>query len=215
MIEIDCEQGSPAWHEARAGVITASMFATCMSRVKTGKNKGGFSAAATDYAFRIAIERIGGGPISDEQYQTAAMRRGQELEAVARDIHAFQIGEDIRQVGIVLTDDLRFGASPDGLIGTDAGVEYKCFTDPAKLRSIIVDGDLSGVEAQCQGGMWITGRTRWHFVLYCPALASVGRDLTTYVIERDDEYIEQMEQSLREFDALVDSYIDILRGHTK
>lgn len=30
---IHCDQGSDAWHNARAGVITASMFATARSRV--------------------------------------------------------------------------------------------------------------------------------------------------------------------------------------
>lgn len=34
MIIINCPQGSPAWHEARAGVITASMF--CVVRQKVG-----------------------------------------------------------------------------------------------------------------------------------------------------------------------------------
>lgn len=33
MILLPCDQGSPEWHRARAGVITASMFATARSRV--------------------------------------------------------------------------------------------------------------------------------------------------------------------------------------
>ena len=55
MIIHTAPQGSPEWHQARAGVITGSMFATARQRLKSGPNKGGFTAAALDYAFRLAV----------------------------------------------------------------------------------------------------------------------------------------------------------------
>ena len=78
MILHTAPQGSPEWHAARAGVITASMFKVARGKLKTGKNAGGFKEDAKDYAFRLAIERISGKPL-DEGFETWQMKRGHEL----------------------------------------------------------------------------------------------------------------------------------------
>lgn len=203
MIVVDCDQGSPEWHAARAGVITASMFGTARQRLKSGARKGEFSAAARDYAFRLAVERISGQPL-DEGFETFAMRRGHELEPAARAAHEIEAGVVVQRCGFVLTDDRVFGASADGLIGEHGGAEYKCLIDPARLRGVLVDDDLSEFQDQVQGCLWLTGRRWWHFALYCPALDSIGRALWWREIQRDDDYIEAMERDLLEFRALVD-----------
>jgi hypothetical protein len=157
MIILDCDQGSPEWLQARCGVITASMFGVARTRLKTGPNKGDFSAAAKDYAFRLAVERISGEPL-DEGYQTWAMSRGHELEPAARLAHELAAGVSVKRCGFVLTDDEAFGASADGLIGEDGGSEYKCLIDPARLRQVLIEGDVSDFTDQVQGCLWITGR---------------------------------------------------------
>lgn len=203
MLEVQCQQGSPEWHQARAGVITGSMFKVARSRLKTGPNRGDFTSASKDYAFRLAVERISGEPL-DEGFETWQMRRGHELEPAARLAHEIQTGTTVRPCGFVLTDDSRFGASADGFIGDDGGAEYKCLVAPEKLRQILVDGDISDYEDQVQGGLWITGRKFWHFCLYCPALASIGKDLTFLEIRRNESFIETLEEELWEFKKLVD-----------
>lgn len=209
---LEVEQGSAAWHNARAGVITASMFVEFMEKLKTGKNKGGYRKKADDYAFTLAVERISGEPLQGVEFENYAMRRGHELEPVARDLHATIHGIDIEPAGFVRTTDGKFGASADGLIGKDAGTEYKCLTAPERLKSVLVDGDISEFLPQCQGGMWVTGRSVWHLAFYCPALASIGRDLTVFDIERDDDYIHRIETECLEFDRLVESYRRELAG---
>lgn len=179
---------------------------TGITRALAGEKVGDFSEAAKNYAFRLAIERISGEPLADEQFDTFAMRRGRELEPEARDVHAFETGLDIIPTGLVLTDDRKFGASADGLINHDGGAEYKCLISPEKIRAILLSGDISEFTDQVQGGMWLTGRTWWHFCLYCPALASVGRALTVFRVDRNEEYIEALESDLMRFDALVESY---------
>ncbi|MFL3932299.1 hypothetical protein LER98_32380, partial [Pseudomonas aeruginosa] len=62
MIIITCDQGSPEWHQARAGCITASMFGDARARLKSGANKGQPTSTALDYAFKLAVERISGQP---------------------------------------------------------------------------------------------------------------------------------------------------------
>jgi len=243
---IHCAQGSPEWREARAGVITASMFAiarqkvgmlteqqqtyvqamrsgmtqkeamlaagykakptsSLIDRAIAGERVGDYSEAAKNYAFSLAIERISGEPL-DEGYETWAMRRGHEMEVDARMEHEMQTGLIVQEAGFVLTDDGSFGASADGLINEEGGAEYKCFIDPAKLRSFHIDNDASAIFDQVQGCMWITGRQWWHLGLYCPALAPAGKQLWWREFKRDDDYIKAMENELFEFKDLVDSY---------
>ena len=205
MIIVSCEQGSPEWHQARAGVITASMFETARTRLKSGPRKGEPNEAALNYAFALAVERISGMPL-DNGFETWQMRRGHELEPEARIEHEAQTGLIVQRAGFVLTDDGIFGASADGLIGEHGGSEYKCFLAPEKLRAFHIDNDASGIMDQVQGCMWITGRQWWHVGMYCPALAPVGRQLWWQEFKRDDNYIEALEADLWEFKLLVDRY---------
>lgn len=181
-----------------------------ITRALAGLTCGEWSEASKDYAFRLAIERISGEPL-DEGFQTWAMRRGNELEPDARMEHEMQTGLIVQEAGFIMTDDSLFGASADGLIEDDGGAEYKCFVDPSRLRQFHIDNDASDIFDQAQGCMWITGRKWWHIGLYCPALAPVGKQLWWRRFERDDNYIEAMEQDLWEFSQLVASYESQLR----
>lgn len=204
-------QGSDAWHAARAGVITASMFCTARERLKSGANKGDFSAAAKTYAFRLAIERIGGVPL-DEGFETWQMRRGVELEPAARFAHELVLGGLVMPCGFVTTDDGRFGASADGFVGETGGAEYKCLVSPEKLRDVYLTGDISDYLDQVHGGMWITGREWWDFCVYCPALEVIGKELFRLRVERDGGYIRAMVDRLEEFAAFVDQNEAALRA---
>jgi len=206
MIVIDCEQGSEEWFIERSGCITASNFEECRKRLKSGANKGDFTGKAREYAFRLAVERISGELLSEDKFDTFEMRRGRELEPEARFLHEQKIGMLIEHTGIVFTDDRLFGASADGLIGNDGSSEYKCFISPKSLMPILLNGDISSCEDQVQGQLWITGRKWSDFVLYCPALKSIGKDLTIIRVERDETFIEAMEIELLEFNTLVESY---------
>lgn len=204
-------QGTDEWKKARAGVITASMFKTARERLKSGPNKGQPSSAAKDYAFRLAIERISGAPL-DEGFETWAMRRGHELEPMARAAHELHADLVVNECGFVTTPDGRFGASADGLIDDTGGAEYKCLVSPERLRETLVGNDISDFMDQVQGGMWITGRTWWDFCIYCPALEPIGRELSRWRVPRDDDYINQMETDLLAFAALVTEYETQLRN---
>ncbi len=210
MIIIECDQGSPEWFLERSGSITASNFAECRKRLKSGANKGGFTAKAKEYAFRLAIERISGVQLDEDKFETFEMRRGRDLEPEARRLHEEKINDLVEQTGIVFTDDRLFGASADGLIGKDGSSEYKCFISPKSLMPILLDGDIESCEDQVQGQLWITGRKWSDFVLYCPALKSIGKDLTIIRVDRDDSFIDAMEIELLEFNTLVETYKNIL-----
>jgi hypothetical protein len=252
---IECVQGSPEWHSARAGCITASMFSTVRAKVgmlteqqqdyvtnirlgldpKYAAAKAGYKAApsaesvrkalagekvgdwsdkAKDYAFALACERIYGEPLGDT-YETYAMRRGRELEEACRIKHEVSIGQLVDLAGFVKTEDGKFGASADSLVGLDGGAEYKCFYAPEKVRPILTADDWGDIMDQVQGCMWLTGRKWWDMCLYFPALSSIGKDFTCRRIHRDDNYIDALEADLIEFDRLVCEWEAVLRQDRK
>jgi len=195
------------WWQARAGRITASSFYLAFARYKSGANKGDWRADARDYAFSRAIERISGEPLSEESFEPWEARRGRELEPEARAQHAFIHDLEISDGGVAVSDCGRFAASADGLIEPDGGAEYKAFLNPAKLRPLLLADQMPDeVWAQIQGGMWVTSRQWWHLGLYCPALAAIGRDLTVIPVQRDDAYIDKLEEALFDLDGLVEHY---------
>jgi hypothetical protein len=176
-----------------------------------GKPCGEYGEAALNYAFRLACERISGLPL-DEGFQTYQMKRGNELEPEARSRHEFEIGCEVIPTGMVKSLNGKFGASADGLIGEDGGAEYKCLVSPERIRSVLIDGDMSEFTDQVQACLWLTGRKWWHFVLYCPALEPAGKDITVYEVQRDDEYILKMESDLIAFDQLVCEYVGKIKS---
>jgi hypothetical protein len=213
MITLHYAQGSPEWKKARSGRITASKFhmTRASALLKTGPNKGEYSSAAKDYAFRLAIERISGEPL-DEGFEVWSAARGHELEPEAREEHEIQCGVVVEPTGFVITEDGAYGASLDGNIGDDGAAEYKCFLDPQKLRDILLTDDWSGILDQAQGGLWITGRKWIDICLYCPALRPIGRQLTCRRFMRNDDYIEALERDLVKFKRMVDCYEAQLRS---
>lgn len=248
MIPIKCEQGSPEWHQARAGAITASMISEVrkvvggltdqqqkyvdaiqsgksldeakeiakyqskptgkvIQKALDGEKVGDYSDAAKAYAFRLAIERISGEPLDEaDQFQTYAMRRGNELEPEARLCHEEKYGLLVEQTGLVLSDDRCFGASADGLIDENGGSEYKCLLNPVRMRQLWIDRDISEFIDQVQACMWIAERDWWHLCMYSPALKPIGKELFVIEVNRDDEHIAAMVEDLDRFNVFVESW---------
>lgn len=195
-------QGSDEWLRARAGKVTASNFITARSKLK---KDGKPTEAALNYAFRVAVESISGYPL-DEGFETWAMRRGHEMEPEARAYYENITGNQVQECSFIATDCGFYGASADGLIGSTKGLEIKCLVSPEKIRDAILNYDISPWIDQVQGGMWITEREEWAFVIYCPALAGVNRELTVWNVQRDDAYIKSLVSDLDVFSDLVSEF---------
>lgn len=215
-ILINEPQGSQAWLDARSGVITASRFSDARARLtRAGKNgKAGDPAAkAIEYAWQVALERIAGEPVSPA-FETWQMRRGTELEPEARMTYEAATGLLASEKGLILTDDRAFGYSSDGQVGDDGLIEIKCPANCQKIGDTWSDPDNAGAEYidQIQGGLWITGRQWCDFIMYCPWLEPVGKELFRRRIERDEAYIASLEADLFEFRRLVDRYETMLRA---
>jgi hypothetical protein len=111
------------------------------------------------------------------------MERGTELEDEARSWYEFDRGVSVDCVGFCLTDDRTIGASPDGLIGTDRGVEIKCLSAPNHIGHLLGE-PAQDYKAQIQGGLFVCEFDKWDRLAYNPALP---KSLTE--CGRDEEFI--------------------------
>ncbi|MGP9796156.1 lambda exonuclease family protein [Halomonas sp. 86] len=209
-------QGSAEWLAARAGVITASKFVDAratLSRASKNGKAGDPAGKAVEYAWQVALERIAGEPVS-EAFATWQMRRGTELEPEARMAYEMKTGLLASEEGLILSDDGLFGYSADGLVDDDGIIEIKCPANCQKIGDIWTNPEAAADEYidQIQGGMWITGRKWCDFIMYCPWLEPVGKELFRKRIERDDDYIAALESDLNNFAALVGRYETTLRA---
>jgi hypothetical protein len=216
MILLSYPQGSDEWLLARAGAITASRFADARSkltRTAGSGQKGDPTTTSNKYAWTVAMERIAEQSL-DETFVTWQMKRGTELEPLARIAYEGRHNELVEESGIVLTDDRAFGYSTDGFIGDDGMVEIKCPSACDKIGAVWQHPENAADEYidQINGGLWITGRQWCDLIVYCPWLEPVGKDLFIKRIERDDVAIKSLENDMLEFLARVDSFEAILRG---
>jgi exodeoxyribonuclease (lambda-induced) len=214
MMFISCAQGTPEWHAARAGLITASCFAEAISvttRASAGRKAGDPTAAALRYAADLAIERVSKKP-HGEPPKAWVLERGHEMEDKARREYEGRTGSFVTEAGICVTEDGLFGYSTDGLVDDDGLIEVKAPIDSAKILHILATGDVSEYIHQMQGGMWITGRKWCDFIMYVPDLEAVGKELYVKRILRDDGFIDEMVEQLCRFDAMVQRNVEMLRA---
>lgn len=181
MILLDCEQGSPEWHAARCGIATASGFADVLATIKTGE-----AAARRNYRAKLVVERLTGKVI--DTFQSSAMKQGVEREPLARDAYMVQTGNLVRQVGFMRHDTLESGASPDGLIDDDGGLEIKCPELATHLAYLRLKSEPAEYTAQIQGCMWISGRKWWDFASFNPDFPA-HLQLVVRRVPRDEKYI--------------------------
>lgn len=173
------EQGSQEWLQSRLGKPTASNFGKLIT--PTGKP----SASADGYINELIAQKITGE--IPEFYTNDAMARGTELEPHAKAAYEFIYDVEVVEVGLCLHDTLECGASPDGLVNDDGGIEIKCplpHNHVAYLRAGEVPGKYM---PQIQGCLWITGREWWDFMSYHPSMENL-----IVRVYRDEAYIQKL-----------------------
>lgn len=181
------EQGSPEWLAARMGKPTASQFSQIVTAARGDLSKSSEGLINELLAQRFAPEEFA------EGYQTASMERGTEMEPQARAAYEWATGRTVQTVGLCLSDCGRYGASPDGLVGSDGGIEIKC---PAAKTHVgyYRDGVLpAAYKQQVHGCLAVTGRDWWDFVSFHP-------DLPLFVLRIEaDAYTVKVKHALEEF----------------
>jgi len=192
---IEVEQGTPEWFAARLGIPTASEFKTVLA--------GGKGLTRATYMRKLAGEVLTGEPA--ESYSNAAMERGKAMEPEARMAYSLLKDVEVHEVGFILNHGA--GCSPDGLIGDDGGLEIKTKAPHLLIECLDRDDIPPEHRAQVQGALWITGRRWWDFVAYWPGLP-------LFIVReyRDEDYIANLAQEVKTFNAQLARMVEKLRG---
>lgn len=202
-------QGTQEWLQARAGALTASRAADLMAKTKTGP-----SASRGNLLTLLAVERLTGQCV--DTYQNAAMQRGIDTEAEARDAYSFAHGVAVDECGFIAHPTIeRCGASPDGLIGDDGLVEIKCPASMAKhLDSLRTGAHATEYRWQLQHQLMVTGRAWVDAASYDPRFPD-GLQLAVTRVYRDESAIADLVTEIRKADAEVQAMVAELRSMVK
>lgn len=196
---VECDQGTPEWFAARAGIPTASMFATVLA---TGKG-GAESKTRATYMRKLAGEVITGEPM--ESYSNEHMERGKVMESEARDLYAFERNVTPEQIGFIRSGEK--GCSPDSLIGAAGMCEVKTKLPHLQIE-VLERGTLPPEhKAQCQGNLWVAEREWIDFVSYWPRMP-----LFVCRVYRDEEYIRGLSDAVDAFNDELAALVQRVRA---
>lgn len=198
------EQRTHAWLMARVGMVTASRFKDVLARLKSGAP----AQARKDYLVEVVCERLTGEPT--QRFVNSAMQWGTEMEPHARDAYVKRTGRGVDEVGFVKHPELAAGVSPDGIVELEGLIEIKCPSTANHLDTLL-NGMPEQHLAQIQGQLWVTGYDWCDFVSFDPRLPR-GLDLHIQRIERDQGFIDHLDNEVRRFIDEVDAMVTSLQG---
>jgi predicted phage-related endonuclease len=158
---IDVEQRSPEWFAARAGVLTGSAASDMLATIKSGE-----AAARRDLRLRLVLEQITGAS-QEDVYVSAEMKRGIEVEPLARGAYEAATGNLVRSSGFLASTGHLAGCSLDGHVGEfDGIVEIKCGKSATHLKWLRAGAVPSEHLPQIRHNLWITGAQWCDFVSF-------------------------------------------------
>jgi len=193
------DQRSVEWIEARLGHATGSRASDMLAGKDTQARKG--------YITQLVTERLTG--MSQDFYTNADMQRGIEVEPVAR--AAYQASNElVDEVGFIKHPTiLWFGASPDGLVGSDGLVEIKCPRSTTHLEYIQAKKPPSKYVYQMLAQLSCTGRKWVDFVSFDNRFPE---HLQLFVVrfEPSAEELEKFESKVKEFLSEVNNLMEHL-----
>jgi putative phage-type endonuclease len=199
------DQRSIEWHQARLGHATGSRASDILAGKDTQARKG--------YITQLVTERLTGA--SQDFYTNADMQRGIEVEPVAR--AAYQASNElVDEVGFIKHPTiLWFGASPDGLVGSDGLVEIKCPRSTTHLEYIQAKKPPAKYIPQMLAQLSCTGRKWVDFVSFDNRFPE---HLQLFVVrfQPSAEELEKFESKVKEFLSEVNNLMEQLcPSHTK
>lgn len=189
-------QRTAEWHADRAGKFTGSKFVDLVAR---NKKTGEKLASWEKLIWQVVTERMTG--VQEEGLDSFSLRWGREVEPFAREAYELETGLVVVEAPFINHPKYPFaGCSPDGLIGTDGGLEMKSPKDSAIHLQRFLTGMPEEIRPQVQGCIWVTERDWWDFVSYDPRQKERFR-LLKIRVPRDDAMIKLIEESVIEAES--------------
>lgn len=185
-------QRTEKWYIDRLGKATGSRYHDVCSFTRSGE-----AAARKNYRYELIAERITCN--KTESFTTAAMQWGIDNEPLARLAYELKTGYNVEESGFIEHSEYPdTGVSPDGLIGTDGGVEIKCPNTAQHIEVLTTNRVPKMYQEQVDGALWVTGRKWWDFISFDPRMPD-DLQLVIIRVERDEERIKGLEQNVIDF----------------
>lgn len=198
---VEIQQQTAEWLQMRVGAVTASRVADVMAKSK----RGGELQCRKDYKAELVCERLTN--LKYEHYVTPAMEWGIEHEKLARAAYELETGLIVEAGQLALHDRIKWlMASPDGLVGVDGLVEFKCPTTATHIEYFTggVVPEEYHWQMLCQ--MACAQRDWCDFVSYDPRLPG-ALQLFVRRLNWDQDRITQMEAEVEKFVGEVEDSI--------
>jgi len=160
------EQGSPEWHAARCGMLTASELKHIITPAKLQYASNDKERA---HLFELTAQRITG--YVEPHYIGDDMLRGMADEVEARAIYDDNYG-DVTECGFIVRDfgAFKMGYSPDGLVGEAGLIEVKSRRQKYQLETILADEVPQEYTLQIQAALLVSGREWLDYISYSAGL---------------------------------------------
>ena len=155
--------------------------------------------ARETYMSELVVERLSGAPVMiPENY---ALQWGKDNEPLALAAYEAKTTQMVREVEFIKSDVLHCGASPDGLINDDGGIEIKCPVNAIKHIHTLRKNEMPDEHIpQVQGQMAVADLQWVDFVSFDPRLPE-HLQLFIKRIERDQVYIDTLLNDISVFES--------------
>ena len=203
----DVQQGSAEWFKMRAGIPTASEFDKIITPAK-----GELAQARHKYACVLIAERL-------MNWQAQSLDKIEHIEEgrINEPLAAaqFELVNEVetRRVGIIRTDDLRFGASPDRVLGVNQDetrvstvVEIKAPTIPKQFEYLLL-GQGTAYRCQVAGQLWVAEADKAIWYSYHPRMPACMVETG-----RDEAFIKKLADALEQFSDELEALTEKARG---
>lgn len=188
------EQRSEEWFKARVGVVTGS---------RVGSILGVNPYQSADDVLRDMVREYFG---AEKEFKgNVATNHGERMEPVALEFYERTSGNRVEQTGLVKHDKHDWlGASPDGLIGIDGGLEIKC---PYWAKAPYSVHEKPSYYAQCQHIMEVCDLEWMDFLCY------INDDL--YLLERLPRDSDWFAEALPKLERFHKKYLAAISDESK
>jgi hypothetical protein len=201
-------QRTEEWKAERRGMPTASKYSILMA-------PRGLGVGAQTYARQLVADSLQ--DEFEEVYVNLDMQNGIDREPLAIAKYEKEYFVTVEDAGFIkrklnlldengeidLKYNILFGASPDGLIGTQGGIEVKCPKADQHTLNLLEDECPSQYIDQIQGCMFVTGRKWWDFVSYNPNFKKEYQ-MKVIRVKADEAWQEKFKERLIQLYGIMD-----------
>jgi predicted phage-related endonuclease len=189
----DVEPLSLPWCRLHFGIPTASGLSNLVTPIfelRTGE-------MVNTYLHRKLAEAWRNQPLIDLGASSFSMEQGLLLEESIIPWYEFSTGKKLDRVGFIMTDDGKFGCSPDAvLLDEKIGLEIKAPAAHTHVKYLIDGVVPKEYVVQVHGSLYCTGWDKWIFISY-----RRGFPALIVEVERDRTFCDKIKEAVDRFHA--------------